>query len=137
MSWTVLARLAIVSFLPYAAPRAATRSSDFLVQVTIVPSCDIAYTAPPLARMADLADLARTLSETTRQRILRIDCHPVTPYNIVVDTWTPRNTVVESPCAAAMGGNQSPSSSAFGPSPGDDDTHACNLRQELVATVVY
>jgi hypothetical protein len=134
MSWTVLATLAIVSSFPFAAPRAAQRSSEFTVQVTIVPSCDITTTAPPLVRTADLA---RVLRETIQQRFLRIDCHPVVPYNIVVDTWTPRSTVLEAPCAAAMGSNKSPSSSVFGPSPGDIDTRDCNLHQELVATVVY
>jgi hypothetical protein len=133
MSWTVLATLAIVSFFS-AASRAAERSNEFTIQVTIVPSCDITHTEPPLVRPADLA---RVLREIIQQRFLRIDCHPVVPYNIVVDTWTPRSTVVEAPCAAAMGSNKSPSSSVFGPSPGDVDTHACNLHQELVATVVY
>lgn len=133
MSWTVFATLAIVSFFS-AASRAAERSSEFTIQVTIVPSCDITNTAPPLVQTADLA---RVLRKAIQQRFLRIDCHPVVPYNIVVDTWTPRSTVVEAPCAAAMGSNKSPPSSVFGPSPGDVDTHACNLHQELVATVVY
>jgi hypothetical protein len=135
ISWIVLTTFAVVSIAPSAALHAASRSSGFAVQVTVVPSCDITHTVTPVVR---ISDLALTLVETSHQHTLQIVCHPVVPYNIVVDTRSPSNTRVET-CASAMDSYRSPHSSGYGfePSSGGDGTRSCPMRQELIATVVY
>jgi hypothetical protein len=136
ISRAVLATLVVASFFPYAASPAASRSSVFTVQVTVVPSCDITHTVTPVVQ---ISDLALTFVETSHQRILQIVCHPVVPFNIVVDTRSPSNTTAKTPCAAVMGSHRSPNSSGSGLEPGSDDdgTRSCPMRLELIATVVY
>jgi hypothetical protein len=84
-------------------------------------------------------DLALTLREINHQGILQIVCHPTVPYNIVMDTWSPRSVAVAGPCATDPVGDMPSRSSTFGASSVNAFSRQppCASRMGLIATVVY